>query len=74
MIAILSALRSIDIQDTLLLVGAACLIYGAGLIYRPAGFITAGAIFLAAVYAIERSKNVVSKPPARRGKPEERDS
>ena len=37
-----------NVPDMLLLVGGGLLSYGAGLAYRPAGFITAGLLLLAA--------------------------
>jgi hypothetical protein len=48
--------KQIDVQDILLVVGCICLIVGAGMIYRPAALIVAGALFLAMVYMIERTR------------------
>jgi len=43
------------VPDLLLIAGAALVAYGAGLIYRPAGFITAGLLLLLAGVLASRS-------------------
>ena len=44
------------IEATVLLAGAALIAYGAWLVFRPAGFITAGALVIAGVILNARGK------------------
>jgi hypothetical protein len=46
-----------DIQDGLVIAAYVCIITGSAMIYRPAGFIVAGLMFIGQVFLIERDKS-----------------